>query len=110
MQHKSMLRSLVLLAAVAVSIPAFAKPVSKDLPISRAVQVGKSDVQAGDYHIVINDNHLTLMKGKKTIAESDGKWEDRDQKNRYTEVVSDGSGKVTELRFAGQKSAFVLNQ
>ncbi len=59
---------------------------------------------------MINDNHLSLMKGKKTIAESDGRWEDRDQKCKYNEIVSDGSGRVTELRFEGQKSAFVLTQ
>ncbi len=110
MASKSLVRSMVLLAAVAISVPAFAKPVSKNIPINHNVQIGKSDVKAGEYRFLIDGNHLTIQNGKKVVAEADGRWEDRDKKSDYTEILSNSEGKVLELRFAGQKSAFVLAQ
>ena len=111
MESKSFVRSLVLFSAIAMaSIPLFAKPVSKTIPVSHTVVVGKFDVKAGEYHFVINENHLTIMNGKKTIAESDGQWQERDTKSPYTSIVSNGEGKVIELRFAGDKNVFVLAQ
>jgi hypothetical protein len=110
MESKSFVRSMVLLAAVAISVPAFAKPMAKTVPLNHSVMVGKSDVKAGEYRFLIDGNHLTIQNGKKVVAESDGKWEDRDKKYEYTEIVSNGEGKVMEIRFEGQKSAFVLAQ
>ena len=108
MQNKSWLRSFVLLAAVAIAIPAFAKPMSKSLPLNHSVHVGKYDVKAGDYNVLIDGNHLTMKKNNKVVAEADGRWEERNAKSEYTEILSDNDGKVLELRFAGNKSAFVL--
>ncbi len=108
MQSKSWVRSLVLLAAAAIAVPAFAKPMSKSLPLNHAVHVGKYDVKAGDYSVLIDGNHLTMKKNNKVVAEADGHWEDRNAKSEYTEVLSNNEGKVLELRFAGNKSAFVL--
>jgi hypothetical protein len=108
MQSKSWARNLVLLAAVAITVPAFAKPVSKSLPINHSVHVGKYDVKAGDYNVLIDGNHLTMKKNNKVVAEADGRWEERNVKSEYTEILSDNEGKVLELRFAGNKGAFVL--
>jgi hypothetical protein len=108
MQSKSWVRNLVLLAAVAITVPAFAKPVSKSLPINHSVHVGKYDVKAGDYNVLIDGNHLTMKKNNKVVAEADGRWEERNVKSEYTEILSDNEGKVLELRFAGNKGAFVL--
>jgi hypothetical protein len=108
MQSKSWVRNLVLLAAVAITVPAFAKPVSKSLPLNHSVHVGKYDVKAGDYNVLIDGNHLTMKKNNKVVAEADGRWEERNVKSEYTEILSDNEGKVLELRFAGNKSAFVL--
>jgi hypothetical protein len=100
-----------MLSAVAMaSVPVFAKPVSKSIPVNHKIVVGTSDLKEGEYRFVIDNNHLTIMNGKKTLAEADGKWEDRDAKSEYTGIVSNADGKVTELRFAGQKSVFVLAQ
>jgi hypothetical protein len=108
MKSKSWLPILVLLAAVAIAVPAIAKPMSKNLPLNHSVHVGKYDVKAGDYNVLIDGNHLTLKKDSKVVAESDGRWEERNAKSDYTEVVSTNDGKVLELRFEGKKSAFVL--
>lgn len=110
MTSKSFVRSLVLLAAVAISVPAFAKPMVKNIPLNHKVQVGKTDVQAGEYRFLIDGTHLTIQNGKKVIAESEGRWEDREKKSEYTEILSNAEGHVLELRFAGQKSVFILAQ
>jgi len=110
MKSNTIVRSLALAAALAFSIAASAKPVSKNLPITHSVKVGKVDVKAGDYRVSIDDNHLSLMNGKNLIAESNGRWEERNEKSPYTSIVSNSDGKVTELRFEGKSSVFVLSE
>jgi hypothetical protein len=110
MCNKSIVRSLILVSALAISVPAFAKPMVKDLPITHTIHVGMTSVQSGDYRILIDGNHLTIQKGKNVVAQAEGRWEERDSKPPYDEVVSDGDGKMLELRFEGKKSVFVLAQ
>jgi hypothetical protein len=110
MSNNSLFRSLILFSALAISIPAFAKPVVKDLPITHSMHIGKTTIQSGDYRILIDGNHLTIQKAKNVVAESEGRWEDRDAKVRYDEIVSTDDGKILELRFGGKKSVFVLTQ
>jgi hypothetical protein len=110
MKNSTLFRSLVLASALAVSVGTFAKPVAKTLPITHPVKVGQVDVKAGEYRASIDGNHLTLLNGKKTVAEADGRWEERNSKAENTQILSDANGKVLELRFSGQKSVFVLNQ
>jgi len=110
MKSNSLVRTLALVAALAMTAPLFAKPVTKTLPINRTVKVGKIDVKAGDYRATIDDNHLTLLNGKKVVAESAGRWETRDSKSAYTGIVADASGRVMELRFEGKAEVFVLSE
>jgi hypothetical protein len=109
MKTQSLLANLVLAGALAVAVPVFAKPMSTNVPISHDVKVGQTEVKAGDYRFVIDGNHLTIMNGKKVVAEAEGRWEERNTKSVYSSVVSD-SGRVTELRFEGKTSVFVLPQ
>jgi hypothetical protein len=109
MRNATLVRSLVLASALAISVGTFAKPVAKSLAITHPVKVGQVNVKAGDYRATIDGNHLVLTNGKQIVAEADGRWEDRDTKSEYTEILSDANGKVLELRFSGQKSVFVLN-
>jgi plastocyanin domain-containing protein len=110
MKSKSLLANLVLLGALAVAIPVFAKPMSTNLPLSHKVKIGQTEVNAGEYRFLIDGNHLTILNGKKNVAEADGRWEERDAKSQYTSVVSTAEGQVIELRFEGKKSVFVLPQ
>jgi hypothetical protein len=110
MRSFSLFRNSILLAALAIAIPVLAKPMAKTLPIAHEVHFGQVDVKSGEYRVTIDDNHLTLTKGKNVIAESAGRWEERDTKPEYDEIVSNAEGKVIELRFAGKKSVFVLTQ
>jgi len=110
MKHNSLVRNLALLAALAFTVPVFAKPVSKSLPISHDVKMGKVEVKAGDYRATIDDNHITLLNGKKVVAESAGRWETRDSKSPYTGIVADANGRVLELRFEGKSEVFILSE
>jgi len=110
MKTKSLLANLVLLGALAVAIPVFAKPMSTNLPLTHDVKVGQTEVKAGDYRFLIDGNHLTILNGKKQVAQADGRWEQRDTKSPYTSVVSGADGKLVELRFEGKKDVFVLPQ
>jgi plastocyanin domain-containing protein len=100
----------VLAGALAVAVPVFAKPMSANLPLTHNVKVGQTEIKAGDYRFLIDGNRLTILNGKKQVAEAEGRWEDRDAKAQYTSVVSDADGKIIELRFEGKKSVFVLPQ
>jgi len=110
MKGNSLVRNLALLAALACTVPVFAKPVNKSLAISQNVKVGKVDVKAGDYRATIDDNHVTILNGKKVVAESAGRWETRDNKSPYTGIVADANGRVLELRFEGKAEVFVLSE
>ena len=110
MNSNTLIRNMAIAASLAIAIPLFAKPVTKDLPITHTLKVGKVDVRAGDYRVMIDNNHLTLMNGKKVVAESSGRWENRDEKAPATEIVSNADGQVLELRFGGKASVFVLSE
>ena len=110
MKSRSLLRNVVLCGALAIAVPLFAKPMSTTVPLSHSAKVGQAQLQAGEYRFLIDGNHLTIFNGKSQVAEADGRWEDRDVKSIYTSIVSNADGKVTELRFAGKKSVFVLGE
>jgi hypothetical protein len=110
MNFRSFLRSLALLAALALAVSAFAKPVTKIINIPQAAKVGKADLQAGEYRLLIDGNKATVQKGKNVVAESEGRWEDREAKSNYDAVLLSDNGQVKEVRFSGQKRVFVFSE
>ncbi len=111
MNFKSVVRSAALVAALAVAtVPAFSKPVSKTINISQNAKLGKADLQAGEYRLMIDGNKATVVKNRTTVAESEGRWEDRDNKSGYDAVLLGDNGQVKEVRFSGQKRVFVFNE
>jgi hypothetical protein len=110
MKSNSFLRSLALLAVTALAVPVFAKPISKTISITQAAKVGKTDLQAGEYRLLIDGNKATVQKGKSVVAESEGRWEDRDTKSNYDAVLLGENGQVREVRFSGQKRVFVFSE
>ena len=110
MKSQSLLRSIALLAVVAMAVPVFAKPISKTINIPSAAKVGKADLQAGEYRLLIDGTKATVEKGKQVVAESEGRWEDREAKSAYDAVLLNNNGQVTEVRFSGQKRVFVFNE
>jgi hypothetical protein len=110
MQTNSFFRSIALLAAIALAIPVFAKPFTKTINISQTAKLGKAELQAGEYRLMIDGNKATVQKGKEVVAESEGRWEDRSTKSIYDAVLLNESGQVKEVRFAGQARVFVFSE
>ena len=110
MKSNSFLRSVVLVAVAALAVPVFAKPVSKTISITQSAKVGKADLQAGEYRLLIDGNKATVQKGKSVVAESEGRWEDRDTKSNYDAVLLGENGQVKEVRFSGQTRVFVFSE
>ena len=110
MKSNSFVRSMALLAAIALAAPAFAKPFAKTINISQAAKLGKTDLRAGEYRLEIDGNKATVQKGKQVVAESEGRWEDRSAKAVYDSILVGENGQVREVRFAGQTRVFVFSE
>src|SRR5260370_17213835 len=94
MKSNSFVRSMALLAAVALAIPALAKPFTKTINISQTAKVGKSELKAGEYRLEIEGNKATVQKGNQVVAESEGRWEDRTTKSNYASVSTSENAQV----------------
>jgi len=110
MKSNSFVRSMALLAAIALAVPAFAKPFAKTINIAQAAKFGKTDLRAGEYRLEIEGNKATVQKGKQVVAESEGRWEDRSAKAAYDSILVGENGQVREVRFAGQTRVFVFSE
>src|SRR6266436_438368 len=110
MKPNSFVRSMALLAAIALAVPAFAKPFAKTINIAQAAKFGKTDLRAGEYRLEIEGNKATVQKGKQVVAESEGRWEDRSAKAAYDSILVGENGHVKEVRFAGQTRVFVFSE
>jgi hypothetical protein len=110
MKTNSFFRSIALLAAIALAVPAFAKPFAKTISISQVAKLGKSELKAGEYRLQIDGNKATVQKGNQVVAESEGRWEDRSTKSAYDSVLVSENGQVKEVRFAGQTRVFVFSE
>ena len=110
MKTNTFVRSLALLAAIAVAVPAFAKPFSKTINFAQGTKIGRADLKAGEYRLLIDGTKATVQNGKKVVAESEGRWEDRSTKSDYDSVLLSETGQVKEVRFAGQTRVFVFSE
>jgi len=108
MKINSMHRTTALFVALAMVVPVFAKPLTKTINISQPAKVGKASLAAGEYQLSIDGTKATVQKGKNTVAESEGRWEERAAKSQYTSILVGENGQVREVRFAGQKKVFVF--
>jgi hypothetical protein len=108
MKINSMHRTAALFVALAMAVPVFAKPLTKTINISQPAKVGKASLAAGEYQLLIDGTKATVQKGKNTVAESEGRWEEREAKSPYTSILVGENGQVREVRFAGQKKVFVF--
>ena len=108
MKLNSIHRTAAFFVALAMVVPVFAKPLTKTINISQPAKVGKASLQAGEYQLSIDGTKATVQKGKNTVAESEGRWEERAAKSQYTSILVGENGQVREVRFAGEKRVFVF--
>jgi len=110
MKNSSIFRSFALLAALVLAVPLLAKPFSKNINLAQAAKLGKAELQAGEYRLLIDGNKATVEKGGKVVAESEGRWEDRSAKSGYDSLLISENGQVKEVRFSGQSRVFVFGE
>src|SRR5437667_9403904 len=103
-------RSMGLLAAIALTVPALAKPSAKTINMSQTAKLGKAELKAGEYRLEIEGNKATVQKSKQVVAQSEGRWEDRSTKSVYDSLLLGENGQVREVRFAGQARVFVFSE
>src|ERR1700736_409588 len=104
MRKSNLLLTVVaLLVVVGLAVPSFAKPISKTITISQSAKFGKADLQAGEYRLLIDGSKVTVQKGKKVLAEAEGRWEERELKASNSSVLLGSDGTVKEVRFAGDR-------
>ena len=106
----SILRSAALAVALACTVPLLAKPVSRTINIAQAAKIGRADLRAGEYRLLIDGSKATVQKGQQVVAESEGRWEERSTKATNDSVLIGENGQVKEVRFAGQTRVFVFNE
>jgi hypothetical protein len=110
MRNNSFFRAIALLAALALAVPVFAKPFSKTISLAQTAKLGKAELQAGQYRLLIDGNKATVQKGGKVVAETEGRWEDRSAKSSYDSLLISENGQVKEVRFSGQSRVFVFSE
>jgi hypothetical protein len=110
MKLNAKLRTLALLAAVALAVPLFAKPMATTINVARNAKVGKAELKAGEYKLLIEGNKATVQQGKNVVAECEGRWEDRDAKSAYDAVLLGDDGQVKEVRFSGKSKVFFFSE
>jgi hypothetical protein len=110
MKLNAKLRSLALLAAVALAVPVFAKPLTTTINVARNAKVGRAELKAGEYKLLIDGNKATVQKGNSVVAETEGRWEDRDTKSNFDAVLLGDDGQVKEVRFSGKSKVFVFSE
>jgi hypothetical protein len=108
MKGRSLLSLVALFVVVALAVPAMAKPVTKSLNLPTRTRLGGNLLDAGNYKLLIDDTTVTVKKGKEVIAQVQGEWEARAQKNDLTTILQGPNGEVLEIRFAGERRALVI--
>ena len=107
--RRNIWRSLVaVLALVVITAPAFAKPVTKVITIADHQKISGKRLENDAYTFRVDDTKLVVQLKGKVVAETTGHWEPRDVKYDGNAVVSDADGQIIELRFSGEKRAFVI--
>lgn len=110
MKLNSILRSVALAAALASTVPLLAKPITKTININQSAKIGRADLKAGEYRLMIDGNKATVQRGKEIMAEVEGRWEDRSTKAPSDSVLIGENGQVKEVRFSGQVRVFVFSE
>jgi len=111
MKLNNLAKAVVLGLAVFVATGAFASN-KGSLHVTEAVEVSGQQIPAGDYTIRWEGTganvELSVMQGKKELAKTTAKEVQLEQAPSYdTAIVNHSSGKasVSEIRFAGKKTA-----
>ncbi len=109
MNYKSMFGAAAAVLLLAAS--AFAA----NLHVTRSVSFNGQEIKPGDYQVRYTgsgpDVEVSLLSGKKVVAQTKGRLEQRDAKSPYDAYITNDSGStpvMTQIQFAGKKQVVVL--
>lgn len=105
---KSLVRIVALLAVLALALPVLAKPVSKSVKILQKAKVGSTQLETGEYRLLIDGDKVTIQKGKEVVATINCRWEQRDTRPERNAYVIGSDGELQEFRFAGENRVLIL--
>lgn len=108
MNLKTVVRIVALLAVVAVALPALAKPITRNITVVSPARVGSTQLEVGDYQVVVDGERVTVRKGREIVAETRGRWETRETKYDRHIILVDSNKQVREIRFAGKREVLIL--
>jgi hypothetical protein len=108
MYRKSFVATLALLAAAALSGPAFAKPFTKVVSLSLPTVIGGAHLDAGDYWITVDGNKVTIVQDHKVVAQAEGRLQQGIRDNGVTIIVSEADGQLKEIHFDGGNQVLVM--
>jgi hypothetical protein len=107
MRRNTLKPFILVLALAGLVTPAFAKSVVKIIMIAGPQSVAGIQLKNNDYTFRVDDTKLVVELHHKVVAEATGHWEPRPEKYHADMLVSTDAGQIQELRFAGEKQAFV---
>jgi len=114
MRINHLAKFVVLGLAVLMATAAFASN-KGTLSIQEAVEVNGQQIPAGNYQLRWEGNgpnvELAFMQGRKEVAKASAKVIQLDQASAYDSAVVDhssGKATVSEIRFAGKRSALAI--
>jgi biopolymer transport protein ExbD len=107
----SILSTLALLLFVTSAFAAS----TRNLNVTMPVTVNGTAIPEGQYKLTIaDDGQVTIAKGKNVLVTAQGKLVDRPAKADSDSIVvhqqPDGTQRLTEVNFGGQKSALVFTE
>ena len=102
MAYRVLSRGLVLVAALALSFPAWAAPVKKTIHVQRQLHVGDATLSPGDYTIKVDGNEATFERGNKVVAKVPCTVQDTGTKNSQDAVIygNYGNGAIIGILLA----------
>lgn len=106
---RSIQRYLLILAVLGLAAGTWAKPVSKSIDLNTSARLGRVELEAGRYQVLVDGNKVTLRQGKTIVAEVEGRLEERTAKSRYNGVLLSPDGQIQEVRFAGDRRVLILD-
>lgn len=99
----------VMFVALALTLPVAADPVSKSIDLLVPAKIGRTQLDVGQYKIIIDGNKITVKQGKKVLAETTGEFVERPTKQSNNAIVVGNNGELQEVRFAGDKRVLIIN-
>jgi len=79
-----------------------ANTVSATMDLLSPASLGGKQLRPATYQVKADDSKVTLLQGKKVVAESAIQWKDEPDKSPYSAIIVDGS-KVKEFHFSGKR-------